>query len=44
MPLVHMSDLLRHAYREGYAVGAYDLVDSAFLEEYWPARKAAKHR
>lgn len=32
MPLVHMSDLLRHAYREGYAVGAYDLVDSAFLE------------
>ncbi len=32
MPLVHMTDMLDHAYRHGYAVGAYDLVDTLFLE------------
>lgn len=32
MPLVHLRDMLEHAYRNGYAVGAYDLVDLAFLE------------
>lgn len=32
MPLVHFSDLLSHAYRERYAVGAFDLVGLEFLE------------
>jgi len=32
MPLVHMSDMLTHAYRHGYAVGAFDLVSLDFLE------------
>ncbi len=32
MPLVHMRDMLQHAHRHRYAVGAYDLVDLAFLE------------
>lgn len=32
MPLVDMNDMLKHAYREGYAVGAFDLVSLDFLE------------
>lgn len=32
MALVRMSDLLRHAHHERYAVGAYDVVDTTFLE------------
>ena len=32
MPLVDMGDMLRHAYRNGYAVGAFDLVGTGFLE------------
>ena len=32
MPLVHFSDLLAHAYRHRYAVGAFDLVGLEFLE------------
>lgn len=32
MPLVHLRDMLQHAHRHRYAVGAYDLVDLAFLE------------
>lgn len=32
MPLVDMRDLLQHAYREHYAVGAFDLVGLDFLE------------
>ena len=32
MPLVNMKDMLTHAYRHGYAVGAYDLVSLDFLE------------
>lgn len=32
MPLVDMNDMLHHAYREGYAVGAFDLVSVDFLE------------
>lgn len=32
MPLVHMSDMLQHAHREGYAVGAFDLVSLDFLQ------------
>jgi fructose-bisphosphate aldolase, class II len=32
MPLVHMGDMLRHAYRHGYAIGGFDLVSLDFLE------------
>jgi fructose-bisphosphate aldolase class II len=32
MPMVHLPDLLRHAWHDGYAIGAYDLLDTAFLE------------
>ena len=32
MPLVNMKDMLVHAHRTGYAVGAYDLVSLHFLE------------
>ena len=32
MPLVNMKDMLVHAYRHGYAVGAYHLVGLDFLE------------
>ena len=32
MPLVHTEDMLNHAYRNGYAVGAFDLVTLDFLE------------
>ncbi len=32
MPLVHMHDMLSQAYRNGYAVGAFDLVSLDFLE------------
>lgn len=32
MPLVDMRDMLNHAYRECYAVGAFDLVALDFLE------------
>ncbi len=32
MPLIHMHDILNHAYRNGYAVGAFDLVSLDFLE------------
>ncbi len=32
VPLVHMRDMLQHAHTHRYAVGAFDLVDLAFLE------------
>lgn len=32
MPLVNMRDMLYHAYQNGYAVGAFDLVSLEFLE------------
>ncbi len=32
MPLIHMGDMLNHAYRNRYAVGAFDLVSLDFLE------------
>jgi fructose-bisphosphate aldolase class II len=32
MPLVDMKDMLHHAYRNRYAVGAFDLVSLDFLE------------
>jgi fructose-bisphosphate aldolase class II len=32
MALIHMRDMLQHAYRNGYAVAAFDLVSLDFLE------------
>ncbi|MGD2082673.1 MAG: ketose-bisphosphate aldolase [Chromatiales bacterium] len=32
MPLVHMRDMLDHAYANGYAVGAFDVVSLDFLQ------------
>ena len=32
MPLIHMGDMLRHAYHHGYAIGGFDLVSLDFLE------------
>lgn len=32
MPLVNMSDMLKHAYRNGYAVGCFDLISLDFLD------------
>ena len=32
MPLVNMRDMLQHAYKNGYAVGGFDLVSLDFLE------------
>ena len=32
MPLVNMREMLHHAYGNGYAVGAFDLVNLDFLE------------
>ena len=32
MPLVNMGDMLNHAYKHGYAVGAFDLLSLDFLE------------
>ena len=32
MALVHMRDILYHAYHNNYAVGAFDLVSLDFLE------------
>ena len=32
MPLVHMADMLNHAYRHGYALGAFNVSNFDFLE------------
>ncbi len=32
MPLVNMKDMLQHAYNQGYAIGAFDLVSLDFLQ------------
>lgn len=32
MPLTHMADMLNHAYRHGYAVGAFNVSNFDFLE------------
>lgn len=42
MPLVNMRDMLDHAYRNGYAVGGFDLVSLDFLEAIMAAAEA-KH-
>ena len=32
MPLINMKQMLEHAYSQGYAVGAFDLVNLDFLQ------------
>lgn len=41
MPLVRLDDMLRHARAGGYAVGAYDAVDSTFLSAILAGAEAA---
>jgi fructose-bisphosphate aldolase class II len=40
MPLVHMSDMLRHAYDNRYAVGAFDVVSLDFISGVIAAAEA----
>lgn len=42
MPLVNMKDLLAHAYGNGYAVGAFNLVSLDFLEAIITAAERAR--
>jgi len=42
MPLVNMHDMLNHAYRNGFAVGAFDLVSLDFLEAILSAAEATR--
>ncbi|MHB1235930.1 MAG: class II fructose-bisphosphate aldolase [Gallionella sp.] len=42
MPLVNMKDMLQHAYRNGYAVGAFDLPSLDFLEAIVVAAESAR--
>lgn len=42
MPLVDMGDMLRHAYENNYAVGAFDLVSLDFLEAILRAAEAKR--
>ncbi|MDD5391017.1 MAG: class II fructose-bisphosphate aldolase [Gallionellaceae bacterium] len=42
MPLVNMKHLITHAYRNGYAVGAFDVVSLAFLQAIVAAAETAR--
>jgi len=42
MPLVDMKDMLNHAYRNGYAVGAFDLVSLDSLQAIITAAESAR--
>lgn len=42
MPLVNMADMLQHAHRHGYAVGAFDLVDLEFLQAIMAAAEKCR--
>ncbi len=42
MPLVDMRDMLNHAYRNGYAVGGFDLVSLDFLEAILDAAESCR--
>ena len=42
MPLVNMRDMLQHAYQQGYAVGAFDLVSLDFLQGILAAAESCK--
>jgi len=42
MPLVNMRDMLQHAHREGYAIGAFDLVSLDFLQAILAAAESCE--
>ena len=42
MSLVHMKDLLNHAYAHGYAVGAFDVVSLEFVEGVMAAAERSR--
>jgi len=42
MPLVHMKDMLAHAYEHGYAVGAFDVVSLDFVEGVMAAAERSR--
>ncbi|MHB1281364.1 MAG: class II fructose-bisphosphate aldolase [Acidithiobacillus sp.] len=42
MPLVHIKDLLNHAYAHGYAVGAFDVVSLEFVEGVMAAAERSR--
>ncbi len=42
MPLIDMKDMLRHAYENGYAVGAFDLTEMDFLPAVLTAAESAR--
>ena len=42
MPLIDMKDMLRHAYQNGYAVGAFDLTEMDFLPAVLTAAESAR--
>lgn len=42
MPLVNMKDLLTHAYSNGYAVGAFELVSLDFLQAIMAAAESVR--
>lgn len=42
MPLVNMKDMLHHAYHNGYAVGAFDLLSLDFLEAIVAAAESVR--
>ena len=42
MPLVHMKDMLHHAYQNGYAVGSFDLVSLDFLDAIMAAAESVR--
>lgn len=44
MPLVHMGDMLHHAYDNRYAVGAFDVVSLDLLPGSSPLPKRNRHR
>lgn len=42
MALVHMADMLSHAYRHGYAIGAFNVANFDFLEGVLTAAEACR--
>ena len=42
MPLVDMKDMLQHAYRHGYAVGAFEVISLDFLQGIMQAAEQAR--
>ncbi len=42
MPLVHMKDMLQHAYDNAYAVGSFNIIDLHFLQGVIAAAESAR--